>query len=296
MGARESKGRREFLRGVAAAPLLAAAGLDQPRRARPGQADRSLTIIFAGLCAFIDPKGGPLTVVFPDTHEPGYRRAPHRATLAHLRQDVYGVVRYSPTTVALDYVELSLEGASTNAKLTFNPTGLVDMRNVVEVGRIHPESLHHARDVQARVVIDPTKIGTDLTLYESAAEEAVLTDGSTQGTTYAITVSDELTLSGTFAAGDTTTVSIKGRHLDSSNDSEWFPVFDKSDKSAVLLFMNLPTSQPYSSAEREDHHFRKYYDLANRQPDRQLIPVFTKNRPPGRGGGLPRCAMALFQP
>lgn len=305
-----SKSRRRFLQGFAVSPLAALsarAGAEEPKCGTKVESTwGKLTLVITGLCAFVPEGTERLTILLLDAHEDENQHDPrHSAAVALLRFDKSGGLFAYPTVKALEGEALSIEAYDPTAgKIVLDDRYLVNMTGATGANSdnpydvIHPDTLAGNRKVLARLVLEAATLGGTLTTEFPHCPVTYVFPNK-----YTVKVVDEIRLTMPLPANG---ACLRVNPLKKNQmQPRWStPIALAGDGAAVLVLSNIPIHEPFSSGiGMKDHHFTRYYPMA-RKSGKKVVPETGEGYGPlcppdkvtGKGGAVPRCAMALFKP
>lgn len=266
----------------------------------PKASGGTVTIVFTGLCAFVTYEDKRLTVLLPDAREGSARVPPHSAVLGHTRIDGDGALAALPTGMVLEDNALRIEGQPGDGTetITFGDDALAEMDQapgaigLVGFGRVAEDVMTTGRSTVARVVIDAAALGVDVSRDETpvAAPSRFRSLTGQRGVSYRPALVGEVRLQLPIPDWP---LYLVGSHQ-AGGDLWKMLLSEPGDLSAVLTVSNVPVGDPMTGHATEhaiDHHFVRYYELCADRPPIIRVPHFDHRK---MGGGLPRCAMALF--
>ena len=177
-----------------------------------------------------------------------------------------------------------------------------------EYGAIHKDCIEKRRRIQARIVIDPKVIGSSLNSAPAGGltDETLVKEGEEDDDQCGVPVKVAPELRFAMNLASSSTVKLWARRHGQADWASWFIASEPSDDAAFVFFMNLAVDNPNPGLTMHDHHFLKYYDLCRKQPSVRRLPALKwdaaeyaegllKTPKKTLGGGIPRCAMALFE-
>jgi hypothetical protein len=275
--------------------------------------DRKLTFVFTGLCAFVPGENDSrLDVLLVDaSKDSGKDDPPHGAALAILRFGAPGVLSGYPTVKPLNGEELRITKGQ-QGSVHLEQGYLVNMGRAANCpahpdhGKAHDDSKQKDRNVVARLSVDGSSLGTDL-FTERPAQSAAYEFKQAPGgpVYYKAIISDELRLWGELP---TTRLCMEAGPLTDPTQTWWSQeLFSPGDWATVVVLSNLPIHLPFGDGSHShgmgkiDHHFKRYYPLAQEQAHAPTAPEVSGMVTWPRctdlareGGAVPRCAMAVF--